>query len=52
VGKIHDGKIGELSDRYTALRSDPEYEKAITTNTSDADSVETRFRIAEKFLLA
>jgi len=51
IGRIEDGQVTGLKQRYDRLVKDPDYSAAVTYNTSDADSVRTRFTKAVSILL-
>jgi hypothetical protein len=51
IARIEDGQVSGLKQRYARLLKDPHYSKAITYNTSDAESVRTRFTKAASILL-
>jgi len=51
IGRIEDGQPSTLKRRHDRLLKDSDYSTAITYNTSDADSVWTRFTKATSILL-
>ena len=51
IGRLEDSQVSGLKRRYERLLLEEDYSKAITYNTSDAETVRRRFSRAEDILL-